>query len=328
MENQEILSFCIPTYNRDYLIERELSYLCPVANEFDIPIYISDNASPDNTAQVLEKYRALYPKIIHYESQKHNIGPDANFEYVLKMSCTKYRWLMADCSFIDVAGLQMVLTELRDSDYDLYVTGGETDRVASFCSEIFTDPSKLLETIGWHMTWISCLIFSKRLVDCSYFERYYNSNFIHTGVIFEYLAYHKCNVRFNKDVIVDTLGVEKRGHWTNHIFDIFARNWFLFVFSLPLVYSYESKIKCVKDSSRHASALQVPLLAKHKINKMWSFSDLIKNKFFVKQAFNYRKLFLIGLSPNAIVHCYLFCNRIKMGIIRRVKAKKLFLHRT
>ena len=45
---KKTLVICIPTYNRAALLAKNLKVLVPLAQAANCPIYISDNASPDD----------------------------------------------------------------------------------------------------------------------------------------------------------------------------------------------------------------------------------------------------------------------------------------
>lgn len=61
---QPLLSICIPTYNRSTYLEEAL---CNIINDTsfsdDIEIIISDNASTDNTQEIVSKYIKHYSNI-------------------------------------------------------------------------------------------------------------------------------------------------------------------------------------------------------------------------------------------------------------------------
>ena len=63
-----MVSIIIPTYNRSDLIEKTLKSL--VEQDYDHAFYeivVVDNASTDNTAEVIRKWVAKYPGLIRYE---------------------------------------------------------------------------------------------------------------------------------------------------------------------------------------------------------------------------------------------------------------------
>jgi abequosyltransferase len=54
---QPILTIAIPTYNRDFILSKALDNLLPQLSiyEDDIELIISDNASTDNTQEVIKE---------------------------------------------------------------------------------------------------------------------------------------------------------------------------------------------------------------------------------------------------------------------------------
>ena len=101
MENK-LLTICIPTYKRakelDYSLscfERELKTVDASLLEF----FISDNCSPDNTGEVVDKYIKKGLPII-YSRNDTNIGPDNNFLKCFYAAKSKYLWLLGDDDYL------------------------------------------------------------------------------------------------------------------------------------------------------------------------------------------------------------------------------------
>ena len=55
MESNKQLSIVIPTYNRADFLDYSLKLHIPIVKKYNICIYISDNASTDNTKEVINK---------------------------------------------------------------------------------------------------------------------------------------------------------------------------------------------------------------------------------------------------------------------------------
>ena len=72
---KKLLSIAIPTYNRAHYLDLCLSQICKQlpGNEQDIELIVSDNASPDNTEEVVKKYidRGIDLKYIKTVSYTH-----------------------------------------------------------------------------------------------------------------------------------------------------------------------------------------------------------------------------------------------------------------
>ncbi|MGB4415270.1 MAG: glycosyltransferase [Paludibacter sp.] len=304
---QYLLAVCVPTYNRSSFLEDLLCVVAPICSKYNVEICISDNNSPDDTQAVVGKYIKLYPNIAYYK-QLTNIGADDNFEYVLKMAHSKYRWLMADTCYIDEESLIQTLEDLKTADLDALIVNGAENR-ARYLPEkeqVYNDSRELMRTIGWHLTWISCLIYKDDLVNSTNFTRFRHSSFNQTGIVFETLANRPCNVKFNPQIIVEAFKMEKESGWQDMVFKIFCQDWYLFVMSLPIFYSFDDKTKCIKDSSRKAVVLSLRMHAKRRSQNKWNLKSFFQYHYFIRQTLpNTWIIFLIGLVP-AIIWKYIF----------------------
>ena len=70
MNNKPLLSICIPTYNRAEYLDKSL-YSIISQKDFssnDVELVISDNASTDNTEEIVRKYQKLYSNILYFKN--------------------------------------------------------------------------------------------------------------------------------------------------------------------------------------------------------------------------------------------------------------------
>ena len=120
MNEQPILSLCIPIYNRLPYLERQLGRMLEDKDLFEkqIQLIISDNCSTDDLRSCCEKYQQLGLRL-HYHRQEKNIGPDGNFDWCFHHADGQYVWLLGSDD-IPVAGMLSELIEvLSASDYGL-----------------------------------------------------------------------------------------------------------------------------------------------------------------------------------------------------------------
>ncbi len=89
------VSIGMPVYNGERLLRRALDAL--VSQDFaDFELIVSDNASTDSTADICATY-ARFDSRIRYTRQATNIGPAANFRYVLEQAnAPLYMWAAHD----------------------------------------------------------------------------------------------------------------------------------------------------------------------------------------------------------------------------------------
>jgi glycosyltransferase involved in cell wall biosynthesis len=246
------LAICIPTYNRQAQLRGCLESLLSQVAEEQLTIYISDNASTDQTARVVSEFQQKYPRIIYHRNQT-NLGPDGNFTQVLKMASTHYAWLLGDDDRLVPGAVKTVVQAITGQSFDLVVVnggrrqkGGVLGRVAQPAkAKVYENPDELLTELGWHMTWMSCLIFSRQLITSGDFQRYFNSNFLQMLVIFNYLAGRMIRVLWQAQPLVYNNNYNPPA-WYAEIFEIFGRKWSEQISNLPPSYSAQAKADCVK----------------------------------------------------------------------------------
>lgn len=92
---KNLLGIYIPTYNRMEKLAECLGSLIPEASRFNLPVYISDNASTDGTEKFIKNLKKEYANI-HYKKNKNNLGYPLNIVNLLKMADTEFVWFFGD----------------------------------------------------------------------------------------------------------------------------------------------------------------------------------------------------------------------------------------
>lgn len=243
------LSIVIPTYNRAEFLDCCLAIHVPLVKSHNIQIFISDNASTDNTKKVVLKHAAEYP-FISYHSNETNVGPDENFERALKSSQTEYVWLLGDTYQIPDEGIPYILNLIskQNQKYDAIVFN-VANRASDIPQQNYSDKNRLLYDLGWHMTCMASLVYSREIITNANFERYRKTHFIQTGVIFEYIENKEFLICWIESISVEAIvikNIEKKS-WQNKTFEIWTINWANFIFSLPASYELDVKLKCILD---------------------------------------------------------------------------------
>ena len=124
MAINELFGICITTFNRSKLLEETLMSLLPEVIKFNIPIYISDNASVDNTEDVVNSIKLKYPNI-YYHSNSENLGIDNNMINVIEMAETKYALWFSDDDKLENGAIENILDYLKESPSLLILRRGE-----------------------------------------------------------------------------------------------------------------------------------------------------------------------------------------------------------
>ncbi len=91
-----LVSFCIPTYNRDRYLDSLLQSLTQQLADFPHPfeVFISDNGSDDQTEAVAGKYVNDLP--LRYKRHASNRGSAANYQYLMDQAQGEYLLYVAD----------------------------------------------------------------------------------------------------------------------------------------------------------------------------------------------------------------------------------------
>jgi len=301
MKPNSNLTIVIPTYNRARYLDRCLELLIPSARKHNIAIYISDNASEDETESVFIKRRGEYP-FIEYSRNTKNLGPDRNFELALNMPTTEYIWLLGDTYQIKPDSIEFMLNLIADknSNFDVIVFN-VAGRVKNIQSRTYREKNELLRDLGWHMTCLSSLVYKRKLIKGANFGRYRKTSFIQTGIVFEYIENREFFVLWEEGHSVLPIflkGVVKES-WQDSTFEIWVEKWTNFIFSLPPSYDVRSKLQCIKDhglksglfSLRHLLALRASGILNLSVFKKYYylFPTVIDSSLPV--------LFLISLTP-------------------------------
>ena len=105
------LGIVIPTYNRCELAYVGIKTLLPQLLEYqnDVSLLISDNASQDNTENMLRPFSVQYPNVIEYVKQSKNIGPHANFYFGVREVNSEYVFLLGDDDIVSPYFISIIL---------------------------------------------------------------------------------------------------------------------------------------------------------------------------------------------------------------------------
>jgi len=124
--NKPILSICIPTYNRaEFLSEAIESVLNQLTEDIKVEICISDNASTDNTEELVKKYQEKEICNIIYHKNHENIGADRNFLKVVEIANGEYCWYLGSDDKISPSSINKILNEISNNKNDIYLFNRE-----------------------------------------------------------------------------------------------------------------------------------------------------------------------------------------------------------
>ena len=328
-ETNTNLALCIPTYNGAEKLKKSLPLWIEKLSPYGIPIYISNNASTDETEQIVKEFQRQY-EFIFYETNETNIGPDKNFEKVLGMPDTEYRWLMGDDDKLVEGEINLLLDVLQKS-YDAVVLNALFP-ITYKESIVYTNADKALFDLGAMCTFMSILIFNKRLVESATFKECYSSEFselkfCHLAALFSCLANDNSNLFFCSDMYIVNFPSDKPIPWADKAFDYFCNKLSRTMQLLPDYYSKRSKLECPKKIKTQCwnwkayicYAVMAKIAGKFNVRFYRESKANIKNIF----SFGDRiVLFLLALSPRFVVKCIWYSLKFGKKVIKNLFGKQ------
>jgi len=198
------LSVAIPTFNGSRYIREALDSIISQLDDIDeeIEIVISDNASTDQTPEIIREYQKKYP-FIKYFCNDENLGADRNFDLAVRRSTGEYVWLFSDDDKMTPKAIRKVLKVIHGhkdlavitmnySRFDEKLGKSITDRVVSEYKDIlFESADDFWSKLDILSALVSVNIICRSLWVNASTRNFYNSNWIHVGVIISILPGHK-----------------------------------------------------------------------------------------------------------------------------------------
>jgi glycosyltransferase involved in cell wall biosynthesis len=167
-----LLTIAIPTYNRALILDGALNKILPQISKHRniIEFILSDNASTDNTQEVIKKNKEKYSEIkIITNLQPYNTGYFGNFKKCKEISNGKYFWLLSDNDHIQNGVVDFLISILHSTNDDVgayYLADNSLNRLNGIKNN--TNTLKTFQTkfgdllknkSAWLLTLISSVVF-------------------------------------------------------------------------------------------------------------------------------------------------------------------------
>lgn len=124
MQNKPILSICIPTYNREKYLKECLDSVINQEwfDEEKIEIIISDNASKDNTTELVKEYQNKHKNIRYFRNDK-NLGSAKNIlNLALHLAKWEYVWLFWDDDLMSPVWIRKTTDAIKNHSIDVLLS--------------------------------------------------------------------------------------------------------------------------------------------------------------------------------------------------------------
>lgn len=251
MSKDYILTIAIPTYNRATFLSRLLDSIFSQYSD-EVEVLVSDNASTDNTDEIIKKYQEL-----KYIKNSENIGSDANFLQCYEKARGKFVWLVGSDDILLDNTLDYLVEFLKNNDVSHVFLNhcffkndeppNEYNKFLNINSNIITkSKDEWLKIIKAQITFMSSTIIKKdAFLTVQDPAQYIDTWFIHTCIIMHSTIYD--NSRFavlNKCCIADDVTPANANENKNEIwiFEVFGEKLYYVFCKLAIQYGFNKKI--------------------------------------------------------------------------------------
>ncbi|MDK2789584.1 MAG: O-antigen biosynthesis alpha,3-abequosyltransferase [Methanothermococcus sp.] len=204
MTNKPLLSICIPTYNRAEFLKDALNSILRqinTKNKDKVEICISDNASEDNTEELVKEYQKKSSIPIIYHKNEKNMGADYNYLKVVEIANGEYCWLLGSDDIIEDGGIDNLLKEIKENkDIDIFIVKQkgydcELKNKINLRSPLINDDGNdvlfnnsvdaLNRVELWDWGYISAMVINrKKWLSIKGYEKWIGSAYVHVYIIY------------------------------------------------------------------------------------------------------------------------------------------------
>lgn len=121
-EPRPLLALAIPTYQHGHTLPQALDSILASPRASEVEIVISNNASTDDTAEVVAGYVARYPNV-RALTQPENVSFDENLARAMESCSARYIWTMSSDDALVEGALDHVLDILGSLERDTILLG-------------------------------------------------------------------------------------------------------------------------------------------------------------------------------------------------------------
>jgi abequosyltransferase len=189
------LSICITSRNRANVIGTTLENIlaqCPT----DVEVVVVDGASTDNSVAVVSEIATRYPQL-RLLAMTGNSGLDADYDKAVQAARGTYCWLFTDDDLLAPGAIERVLkacseealviiadASVHNADFTLLEKERQL-RATGKLRYLEGESAEFFRECAWHLTFIGAVIVKRAFWLSRERERYYGTEFIHLGVLFQ-----------------------------------------------------------------------------------------------------------------------------------------------
>lgn len=229
-----LLSICIPTYNRADYLNDCLGNIISEAREFDLPIYVLDNNSTDSTYELVQEYPKKYPHL-EYSKQERTVSIDQNMLDVIELSNSQFCVWLGDDDKFKPGAIKKILDALTENEevsfmllnaelLDSHAVNGLGHYTINIQDNLSLNDPVVLFQEYWDKLPFGTLVIRRESLLSVKVTRFMETAHSYSGAVFEYLAQEytekkRCNILIMKDDLVGLrTGRKSWSHYSIHIF--------------------------------------------------------------------------------------------------------------
>lgn len=296
----------VPTYNRSRLLDAFLQAHAPLFAGYNVPLHIYDNASTDDTEQVVQQWIRAFP-IISYIRQSANVGPIKNIWDAINLPDARYVWPIGDGNQISEECLKIAIMQIS-LDVDAIVFNLPSSKFGlmnNTCNEgVLDNADVVLVNLKDVLSCLAVTVFSTRVIKSFDFSLYGQTYYPQTCCLLDYCAKNNFKLYWCQTVSIQGLAAAStlKRNWstTSSAIEIGAVNWVQSINMLP----YDETIK--RLASVHTSFFNWRFLVVMRSHGAISLGLVIKNFSYIlkaapKNVHTVPFLFFCCLIPQPIV---------------------------
>ena len=237
------LAISYTTYNRPQILKNNIYIILPVLIKYNIPLYISDDSSNNDTEDLIIEIKNDY-KNIFYSRNNLRLGHDLNFYKAITTPIEEYVWYLGDSIYFNVNKFELIYNNLN-AGYDLIFINSihpDTD-----IYEIDNKKNFFINSI-WYLTLSGSCLYGRnaRLLNDNSINISKWSNFVQLGQIINYSLNNKVKLLWIGEPIIDSNN-NKKSYWQKNILEVFIFDWHNFIFYFNNIFNNEEIIQIIKS---------------------------------------------------------------------------------
>ena len=251
------LSICIATYNREIFLNETLNSLFPQLTD-ECEIIVFDSNSTDNTQEVVKNFNQKNKSIKYINGETKN-GIDIDYDRCVSCASGKFCWLLSDDDVIKYGAIEKIFKYINEQDLSLIIINSELrslnlnklylKKSVAISNDIIylnnlESQTLFFEKFADYLSFIGCVIVDRELWNKRNKSRYYGTEFIHVGVIFQELLPNNIVVIADPFISIRL----NNAQWTQRSLKIWIINWHKLIWSFK-IFNNNSKSKVIPKES-------------------------------------------------------------------------------